>query len=127
MSDFTEQFRVQRKDVTGNTVVWRDLADTYTNQVNAVDAARLARNTLPDQTYRVVRRVVITSDWVDLFESSRFTPALTAIIDALDEIASDAEDCGELAITHKIEEGIGRIHNARNASEQYFDGTLEPR
>lgn len=127
MSDFIEQFRVQRLDGSGDTAVWRDLADIYRDAVSAIQAKRLALSLLPNQTYRVVRRAVITSEWSDIDKSSRFTGALTAIIDALEEIETDAEDCGEDAIANKIAEGLGRIHNARNASEQYFDGTLEPR
>ena len=129
MSDFIEQFRVQRLDrkADHSDPVWRDLADTYTDPVAAFDAARLAKSILPTEAYRVARRFVITSEWTDQHKSSRFANALSAIIDALEEIASDAEDCGEVAITHKIEEGIGRIQNAHRAAQQYFDGTLEPR
>lgn len=127
MSDFIEQFRVQRLNDGEEGSVWRDLADTYPDSVSAIHAKRLALTILPDQTYRVVRRSVVTSEWSDINEGSRFANALSAIIDALEEIASDAEDCGEVAITHKIEEGIGRIQNAHRAAQQYFDGTLEPR
>jgi precorrin isomerase len=127
MSDFIEQFRVQRLGNRPNDPDWLDVGEITTDVTQAIATRRDAEKMWPTLTYRIARRAVITSGWGDYEHSSRFADVLLAIVDALAEIASDAEDCGEVAITHKIEEGIGRINNAHNAAIQYFDGTLEPR
>lgn len=36
-----------------------------------------------------------------------------------------AEDCGEVAVQHKVEEALGRLSEALAAAKQYQDGTLQ--
>lgn len=52
---------------------------------------------------------------------------LEEIIERLEEIADWAIDGGHLAVTHKIEEALGRLGDAAEAGRQYHTGELRPR
>jgi len=55
---------------------------------------------------------------------SRFDTELERIAVELDQLAEDAQDCGEDAVADKIHEGLGALHNARQAARQYAAGIL---
>jgi hypothetical protein len=52
---------------------------------------------------------------------------LDDIAERLEEIAETSEDEGWIAVAHKIQEGLGRIQHAAEASRQYHEGVLTPR
>jgi hypothetical protein len=52
---------------------------------------------------------------------------LDEMIERLEEIAEMSADEGWTAVQHKIQEALGRLGSAAEASRQYADGTLEPR
>jgi hypothetical protein len=50
---------------------------------------------------------------------------LREMFDRLEQIESDAEDFGLLAVAHKVREAMGPLSSAQRACPQYLDGTLE--
>jgi hypothetical protein len=50
---------------------------------------------------------------------------LRAMFDRLEEIETEAEEQGLLAVSHKVREAMGPLSSAQRACPQYLDGTLE--
>lgn len=50
---------------------------------------------------------------------------LANMLERLEEIQSDAEEWGCLAVAHKVQEARGPLSAAQRACPQYLDGTLE--
>lgn len=50
---------------------------------------------------------------------------LTGMFDRLEEIETEAQDHGLLAVAHKVREAMGPLASAQRACPQYLDGTLE--
>lgn len=54
----------------------------------------------------------------------RFVTELAAVLEQLEQLEIDAEDCDMLAVVHKIREARGPLQGAKNAAAQYDNGLL---
>ena len=61
---------------------------------------------------------------IEALPASPIAERLTNLIESVDELLTDAEDCDLTAAAHKLSEALGPLREARLAAYQYTAGVL---
>lgn len=89
-------------------------------------AALVVLNSYPNDTM-IVRYKSEKSEQFSDADARDLMDELDEMLDRFDEVLNTAEISGYRAVQHKLEEAMGPLRGAREAAEQYSDGTLRIR